>query len=196
MIFRREVLSYFLSPIAYVILLVFLFINGVTLHLFLNLFDGLLTPIVASQYGFLSFWFLMILVPPLLTMRGFAEERRTGTYELLVTTGVEEGLIVLAKFFSALFFFALMWAGVLFLFVLMEAVGDLDWGVLMAVQVGILLLGSLFTSVGVLASSFTENQLIAAAVAMIGALFLFFLHFFRFLFGIQDFQEFRLRFYL
>lgn len=181
-VFRREVLSYFQSPVAYVILLVFLLINGITFYYFLTLFDGLLTPIVSQQYGFLSFWLLMILVPPLLTMRSFAEERRTGTYELLVTTGVEEALVVLAKFLSALFFFALLWAGVLFLFVLMETVGDLDWGVLMAVQVGILLLGSLFTSVGVLASSFTQNQLIAAAVAMIGALFLFFVHFFRFLF--------------
>ena len=132
LVFVREVLAYFQSPMAYVILLVFLLINGVTFYYFLTLFDGLLTPIVTSQYGFLSFWFLMILIPPLLTMRGFAEERRTGTYELLVTTGIDEGIIVLGKFLSALFFFSLMWAGVLFLFVLMEAVGDLDWGVLMA----------------------------------------------------------------
>ena len=82
--FAKELLSYFVSAIAYVILFVFLLVNGVTFYFYLSASGGNLEAIVSHQYGFLPFWFLAILIPPLITMRCFAEERRTGTYELLL----------------------------------------------------------------------------------------------------------------
>ena len=127
-VYRKELLSHFVSPIAYVIMLVFLLVNGLTFYFYLKIFDGNFQLLISSQYGGISFWFLCVLVPPLLTMQCFAEEKRSGTYELLVTTGIGESCLVAGKFLAAWTFFLILWAAVLPLFVLLDWVGDPDWG--------------------------------------------------------------------
>ncbi|MGE3165576.1 MAG: ABC transporter permease [Planctomycetota bacterium] len=187
-LYRKELLTYFVSPVAYIILFVFLGVNGITFYYYLVLARGNVELLLLSQYGLIPFWFLVLLVPPLLTMRTFAEERRTGTFELLVTSGVGDVPLVLAKFLGAWTFYAFLWATVLPLIVLLHWVGRVDWGIVVAIHAGILLLGALLTSVGVLASTLTRNQLVAAAVSMIANLTLLFANSFRAFFEVGQFE--------
>lgn len=187
-LYRKELLTFFVSPVAYIIMLVFLALNGITFYYYLVLSRGNVELLLLSQYGLIPFWFLMILVPPLLTMRTFAEERRTGTFELLVTSGVGDVPLVLAKFLGAWTFYAFLWATVVPLIVLLQWAGRVDWGIVIAIHAGILLVGALLTSVGILASTLTRNQLIAASVSMIANLALLFSNSFRSFFEVGRFE--------
>jgi ABC-2 type transport system permease protein len=130
-------------------------------------------------------------MPPIITMRLFAEEKRTGTIETLMTAPVTDVQVVLGKFLAALCFFALIWSTLLLDVGILEVFGNPDWGPVAAFYVGLLGLGALFIAVGLLASALTRNQLIAAMVSLNFNLFLFFLQWCRGLFtGNPDAQRF------
>ena len=188
-VFRRELASLFVSPIAYLVLFFFLLINGVTFWFYIQVSGGNLEVLLNSQYSSITFWFLSLLIPPLLTMRTLAEEQRQGTYESLITTGVSETSLVVAKFAACWLFFAILWASLLPPYFLLEwQAADLDWGMIGCVHGGVLLVGALFTAIGIFASSFTKNQLVAASAAVILNLFVFFVHYFRFLYDAGDYE--------
>lgn len=187
-LYRRELFAFFVSPIAYIILTVFLLANGVTFLLYVRALHGRLEAIVMSQFTLIPFWFLCLLVPPLLTMRTVAEERRSGTLELLATAGVSDTSIVWAKFLSAWTFLCVLWAMTLPLFVVLNWGGAVDWGVITSVYSGIALFGGLLTGVGVFASTLSQNQLVAAAVSMVLNLLLFFMNSFRYLYQVGDYE--------
>ncbi|HZV03927.1 MAG TPA: ABC transporter permease [Gemmataceae bacterium] len=110
---RREFSAYFLSPIAYVVLVVFLFVTG---DLFVNTL-GLLTakgPMgtespMQTMFGDKLFWLVFLFIPPLLTMRLFAEERSSGTLEMLMTAPLRDWQVVLCKYLACLAFYAVLW---------------------------------------------------------------------------------------
>jgi ABC-type transport system involved in multi-copper enzyme maturation permease subunit len=110
---RREFGAYFLSPIAYVVLVVFL---GVTGHLFALTF-GLLTTTgpkgtewpMQTMYADERFWLVFLFIPPLLTMRLFAEERSSGTLEMLMTAPLRDWQVVLSKYLACLAFYVILW---------------------------------------------------------------------------------------
>ncbi len=181
-IVHRELLSLFTSPIAYIILFTFLLVNGATFHYYLRVLDGELAAVIASQFGAPVFWFLCLVAPPLITMRAFAEERRAGTFELLISTGIGDPALIFGKFLGGWIFQAILWCALLPLFLLLDSVGQIDWGVIVSLYIGLLLIGALFTSIGVLASSLTQNQLVAAVLAFSVNLAIFFLSFLRYLF--------------
>lgn len=126
---RRELMAYFTSPIAYVVLVVFLIVTGYRFSLALNqltasgpqgseypmqlmfsLLPGSVEKVsIAELVSGLAFWFFYLLIPPLLTMRLFAEERASGTLELLMTAPVREWQIVLSKYIACLFFYVVLW---------------------------------------------------------------------------------------
>ncbi|MEM7166774.1 MAG: ABC transporter permease [Planctomycetota bacterium] len=187
-LYRRELRGFFVSPIAYIILMVFLLANGVTFLFYVRALHGQLEAIVMSQFTLIPFWFLCLLVPPLLTMRTVAEERRSGTLELLATAGVTDTAIVWAKYLSSWTFLCVLWAMTIPLFVVLNWGGAVDWGVLTAVYAGIALFGALLTSIGVFASTLSQNQLVAAAVSMVVSLLLFFMNSFRYLFQVGDYE--------
>ncbi len=176
---HRELLSLFISPMAYVILFVFLLVNGATYRFYIIALRGEMEPVLASQFGGIPFWFLWLLVPALVTMRTFAEERRTGTFELLVTSGISDFSVVLGKFLAAWIFVSLLWAAVLVLLLVSSIYGSLDWGIVGSLYFGLAVSSLLLTAMGVLASSFTQNQLIAAILAVSANLGLFFFHYLR-----------------
>jgi ABC-2 type transport system permease protein len=140
---------------------VFLLVLGYTFAL--TLFA---TKVANLNYIFHQMYVLSILITPVLTMRAFAEERRNDTLELLLTAPVGEVWIVLAKFLATyavmLAIYAL--AGVYAL--ILGWVGDPDWGPILIGYVAMALLAALLVAVGVLASSLTENQVIAAALSL------------------------------
>jgi ABC-2 type transport system permease protein len=121
-----------------------------------------------------SFWQTLRLVPliflffvPAITMRLLAEEKKSGTLELLTTKPVRDGEIVLAKFFAAWTLLAAALVPTLLYLVTLISIGDIDIGPVLTGYVGLLLMGGVYVAIGVLASSLTENQIIAFIVSFL-----------------------------
>src|SRR5438477_8854399 len=110
---RREISAYFYSPIAYVVLAVFLAVTGYLFYLTLGQLTetgprGVSYP-MELMVGNVAFWLVFLFIPPLLTMRLFAEERSTGTLEMLLTAPVRDWQVVIAKYIACFGFYVLMW---------------------------------------------------------------------------------------
>src|SRR5712692_2845770 len=110
---RREFTAYFLSPIAYVVLAVFLFVTGHLFYLTLTLLtahgsQGIEYP-MQMMLGDVQFWLVFLFIPPLLTMRLFAEERGSGTLEMLLTAPLRDWQVVLSKYVACFGFYVLLW---------------------------------------------------------------------------------------
>jgi ABC-2 type transport system permease protein len=166
----RELRAYFNSPIAYVFLLVFV---GAALFTFFNL-NAFFSRGRADLRGlFDAIPFLMVLLVPALTMRLWAEERKQGTVEVLLTLPAKEHELVAGKFLASL---ALLGSGLLLTLALpftVEALGDLDWGPVIGGYVGALLLGAAYVAVGQFVSATTENQILAFILALVVCLGLY-----------------------
>lgn len=172
----KELQGYFVQPVAYVVLTVFLLLAGWFFFSLLHVFDervqliqmmgqslqqmNLNALVIDPLLHDLSI--VLVIVMPALTMRVFAEEKRTGTYELLLTAPVRTGEIVAGKFIAAsaftLVMIALAWIFPLILMVF----GDPEVGVMFAGYVALALLAISFVAVGLFTSSLTQNQIIAA----------------------------------
>jgi len=162
----KEVRALFYSPIAYIVIAVFLLLMGYsfTLTLFLNKY-ATLVHIFFQSAG------LLFLIIPIITMRAFAEERKTGTLELLLTTPVRESQVVLAKYVASMAVVLTM-IGLTGVYALVLGIfGTPDWGPIYSGYLGLALLASTLVSLGLLASALTSNQIVAAIVA-IGVSFL------------------------
>ena len=156
----KELKSYFASPMAYVITAVYLVITGYFFSMDLTAQQE------ATIRGFLfPGSFLLLLLAPILTMRLLAEEQKLGTIELLLTSPVRDAEVVLGKFLSSLAILAVMLALTLYYPMLLFWFGDPDPGPIASGYLATLLLGSAFLAVGLLASSLTSNQIVAAVVS-------------------------------
>jgi len=174
---RRELAGFFLSLTGYVIIAAALFLMG---YSFIIILEKLQKPMPMSMpvtelfYNTYFFWLLLLLTTPVITMRLFALERFSGTFETLMTTPVSDFEVVAAKFTAALLFYLLMWLPMLgCLLIVQHYAGGaefMDIGVLGSTFLGILLLGALFISLGCCASALTRSQVIAAMMSLgIGA---------------------------
>jgi len=166
---RKELAGALLSPVAYTVAAVFLLVLGYTFSL--TLFA---TKVANLNYIFHQMYVLSILLTPVLTMRAFAEERRNDTLELLLTAPVAEVWIVLSKFIATLAVMLVIYALSGVYAAVLAWVGEPDWGPIVVGYLALTLLGSLLVAVGVLASSLTENQVIAAVLSMGSFLMLWF----------------------
>ena len=166
---RKEITVYFTSPMAYVVSGVFLALTGV---FFIDSIDQAFK--VAQVRGFLlrSSFFLLPLIPPLLTMRLFAEEQKLGTLELLVTAPVRDYEVVVAKFIASLIILSSTVLLTLFYTVILLFYGSPDMGPVLSGYLGFMLYGAAALAIGLLASSLTSNQIVAAAVGF-GTILLF-----------------------
>ena len=167
-VFRRELRSYFNSPVAYVVIIVFLSIIGwfFTSNLFLMNVSSLRVVFELVPLIFLFF-------VPAITMRLLAEEQKSGTLELLTTCPVRDVEIVLGKFLAA---WTLLAAAITptFLYVItVAALGSLDLGPVLTGYLGLLLMGGVYIAIGILASSLTENQIVAFILSFLIILALF-----------------------
>jgi ABC-2 type transport system permease protein len=157
----KEERAIFSSPMAYATMVVYLLLMGYTFTaiLFLNRTGELVRVFFQAAV-------LFLLMVPVLTMRLLAEERRTGTLELLLTSPVQEFEIVLAKFVAGLTLPVLM-LGLSGSYALVLGVyGDPDWGPVYSGFLGLLLLAAALTAIGLFVSGLTSNQIVAAIVAM------------------------------
>ncbi len=161
----REWRAYFLSPLAYVILTAYMFLNGL---IFSRILAFLATPGVPRE-RFLSlmftntyFWIFTLFIVPIITMRLLAEERKTGTLEVLLTSPVSEAMVVVGKFLGALGFFLVVWIPSLVFILYLRAQTAVDLGSAASGYLGIALIGAYFIAIGVFASTLTKNQIVAA----------------------------------
>lgn len=168
-IFRREVRSYFNSPVAYVVIVVFLAIIGwfFTSNIFLM---NVASMRIVFELVPLVFLFFI----PAITMRLLAEETKSGTLELLTTKPVRDIEIVVGKFLAAWALLAAALVPTLFYLATMLLLGSVDVGPVLSGYLGLLLMGGVYIGIGLFASSVTENQIIAFILSflMILALFL------------------------
>jgi ABC-2 type transport system permease protein len=185
-IFKKEMRLYFTSPIAWVILTSFALITGYFFYSIIAFFSlasmqAMMNPMMGRELNatdsvlrplLSNISVILLLLMPLVTMRLFAEERRSGTIELLLTYPVRDGAVLLGKYLAALAVYAAMLAitlvypGIVLYFTRVEG------GVLLTGYVGLLLMGATFLAVGVFASSLTENQ-IGASNTTFGILLIF-----------------------
>lgn len=151
----------FLSPIAYAVVAMFMTLMAYTFcaQLFLAKSASLVTSLFQAAM-------LLILTIPLLTMRQFAEERRNGTLELLLSTPVDDLSIVLAKFFANLSVIVALLALLLAFPITLALVAEPDWGPILSAYIGLLLFSSALTAIGLAISAFTSNQLVAAVASL------------------------------
>ncbi len=185
-VFKKEMRSYFASPIAYAVFTIFLVISGYFFYTILTFFSlismqasmnpGLATGLNVTD-GILRPFFsdlsvVLLFMMPLITMRLFAEERKQGTLELLLTYPVRDGEILLGKFLAASALCGLLLLATALYPFLLALWSEPELYPIFTGYLGLLLLGMAFISLGLLFSSLTENQIVAAALAF-GALLLF-----------------------
>ncbi len=161
-ILRKELRIYFVSPLAYVFLAVFLFLAGVFFYLGITLTGE---ASLRVMLGNLSITLLFLL--PMLTMRHFAEEQRSGTFELLTTAPVPLWAMILGKWLASLVLCAVMLAGTLVFTAVLAYYGDPDWGVVAASYLALLLCSAAFCAAGLFASSLTRDQVAAGLAGII-----------------------------
>ena len=177
---RRELASFFLSLSGYVIIAAALFLMGYSfVVIFVKLQKPSPMPVTELFYITPFFWLILLLTTPVITMRLFAQEKFSGTYETLMTTPVSDFQVVTAKFTAALLFYLVMWLPLLGCLLLVRHYsGDaaaLDAGVVAGMFLGILLLGGVFISLGCCASALTRSQVIAAMISLVFGASLFLL---------------------
>jgi ABC-2 type transport system permease protein len=160
-IFKKEFTAYFVSPIGYIVISIFLLVTG---WFFFTTF------FLYNQANLRNFFALLPItlsfVVPAVTMRLFAEELNVGSYEILLTMPVTFLDVVLGKFLAAVVFVATMLIPTLAYPITVSFLGQLDWGPVVAGYTGAVLLGAAFSAIGLFASSLTRNQIIAFIIGM------------------------------
>ncbi|MBN2617796.1 MAG: ABC transporter permease subunit [Spirochaetales bacterium] len=164
---KKEFLSFFLSPVGYIVIGIYLIVSG--WFLFSTIF---LTKSVSLRDFFNLMPMILSFMIPALTMKSFAEEYKTGSYEMLGTQPVTTMDIIIGKLLATWLFVIVMILPTLSYPLFLSTLGDLDSGVVLSGYIGALLLSGSFTAIGVFTSTLTQNQIIAF---LIGAVICFFL---------------------
>ena len=176
---RRELRSYFDSPVAYIVLVTFLAVAGWMYFSALFLMARAdLRPFFAPSIFSPSM--LIVILAPAITMRLIAEERKTGTIELLTTMPLRDGEVILGKFLAALGLIATALLLTLAYPITVAALGPLDWGPVVAGYVGLTLFSASLLAIGILCSTLTANQIIAFIVAFIVSATLYYVYWLQF----------------
>lgn len=177
-ILKKEFNSFFASPIAYLVIGVFLLINGLFLFVFDDDFNLLNAGFAdVTPFFYLSPWVFLFLIPAI-TMKSFAEEFNAGTIELLKTKPLSDWQIVLGKFWAALLlvFIAIIptFMYVFSMYQLGNPVGNIDFGSTIGSYIGLLFLAATYTSIGLFTSTLSKNQIVAFLLGVFITFFLFY----------------------
>lgn len=176
---RRELHGYFDSPIAYIVVVSFLLVAGWMFFSALFLFGRAdMRPFFAPS-PFSPSMLLVILVPAI-TMRLVAEERKTGTIELLTTMPVRDSEVVLGKFLAAVTLLGVAFLLTVAYPISIAMLGALDWGPVVGGYLGMLLFAAALVAVGLLCSTWTENQIVAFIVAFLVSAALYYVYWLQF----------------
>ncbi len=168
-IIKKELNSYFNSPLGYIVVSVFLMISG---WLFMQTFFLVGQSSMRSFFGLIPVIFMFIL--PAVTMASWSEEKRSGTVEVLMTLPVRSSSVVFAKFLTSFVFLIIMLILTLAIPMMVSDLGSPDRGVIAAGYIGALLLGSSYIAIGLWVSSVTKNQIISFIITA-GIVFIFYI---------------------
>jgi ABC-2 type transport system permease protein len=178
-IYRRELLSLWVTPLAWVLVSVFLVLQGTVYYSIVSHFSSM--PQLGIDYGPVQAYFgqtvfvlvSLLLLCPALTMRTIAEERRSGTLETLLTAPVTAAGVVLGKYFAVFTTYLMMWTPTVLYLIILRDTGIVDWQVVAASYLGVTGIGAGYLAVGVLMSAVTKSQLVAVLLTMLVAFGLF-----------------------
>ena len=177
-ILKKEISTFFASPIGYLVIGVFLLLNGLFLWVFkseFNIFNNGVASL--SSFFLLAPWILIFLVPAV-TMRSFSDEKKQGTLELLVTKPISHFQIVLGKYFGAIALIILALIPTLLYVYTIAQLGapenNLDMGSTIGSYFGLLFLIASYTAIGVFASTLSDNQIVAFITAVFICFFMYF----------------------
>ena len=181
----RELASYFLSPLAYITITVFLIVTGLNFwKLSVESLGGSI-PFATLLFGPALFWIMLLVVITVITMRLFAEEKRNGTIELLMTAPVRDTEVVMGKFLAAILFLVAACAPTaaypLVLRALSTGVAELDHGQMATGYVGLALIAAFYVSIGLFVSSLTKSQVVAAMLTFAVLCTVFFIEHFHYM---------------
>ncbi len=160
-IFKKEFRTYFVSPIAYIVISIFLLVTG---WFFFSTFFLFNQANLRSFFSLLPMTFSFVV--PAITMRLLSEELNVGSYEILLTMPITFRQVVLGKFMASVVFISAMLVPTLAYPITVSFLGQLDWGPVLGGYMGAILLGASFSAIGLFASSLTRNQIIAFIMGM------------------------------
>ena len=163
-IFWKEVKSYFYSPMAYILIGLFILLTSIFFYPNLMYLSGSFNGVLSTM------GFILLFIIPILTMRILAEDRKNGTEVLLITSPASITSIVLGKYLATCFVFLVMTVLTFIYPVILLAFGATFTSQLIGGYIGFLLLGATFISIGIFASSLTENQIIAVIISFVSLL--------------------------
>jgi len=181
---RREFAAFFYSPMAYVLLLVATVLNGLVFVFIVDFLSDPRSPHGAPMqmlFSWVIFWFVIIVITPLITMRALAEERNSGTIETLLTAPINDAQVVLAKYLAAVGFYAVLWLPTVAYPLILARFSEVDLGPVLAGYLGAIGVGMTFLSVGLLCSSLFRNQIVAALLSFAAVMVLFLVPLFSFI---------------
>ncbi len=185
-IFKRELFAFFVTPLAWVLIVVFLVVQGMHFFLLVDHFAHQLdvssdeTPLSAFFGNTVLLYLVLFMLVPPMTMRLFAEERRSGTIESLMTAPVSSAAVVLAKYAAVVTTYVAMWIPTVLYLVILGRTGNLDWRAAGSAYVGVLLVGAGYLALGLCASALTRSQFLAMVWTALVLLVLF-------IFGVGEF---------
>ncbi|MBX3189217.1 MAG: ABC transporter permease [Labilithrix sp.] len=180
-IYKRELFAFFVTPLAWVLITTFLVVQGMHFYLLVDHFANLgqqlsdQSPIQAFFGNTILLYLILFLLAPPMTMRLFAEERRSGTIEALMTAPVSSWAVVLAKYASVLTTYVAMWAPTVFYLIILRRTGEIDWGIAASAYLGVFLVGAGYLALGLLTSAMTKSQFLALVMTAMVILVLFIL---------------------
>lgn len=161
-IWKKELRVYAVNPTAYAFLAVFLFLAGLFFYLGITLTGEASMRVLASNLAIAELFVL-----PMLTMRHFAEERRQGTLEMLLTSPVSPASLVVGKWLASMTLVAIMLVGTGVLPALLAYYGEPDWGVVVSTYIGLFLVAGAFCAAGLFSSSLVDDQLAAGLLGIV-----------------------------
>lgn len=176
---KRDLASFFVSPLAYVVLTAWLVWNGVVFWILAEFYarnavsSGASNPLSGFFGGSALFFIPLMVFVPVLTMRLVASEKQSGTLESLMTAPVSEASVILGKYAAALVMWCVLWLPTVIYAWIMSQHGTVDWGATAASYLGIFCLGAYFMAIGLLMSVLAPSQIIAAVLSFValGVLF-------------------------
>ncbi|PKP24370.1 MAG: gliding motility-associated ABC transporter permease subunit GldF [Bacteroidetes bacterium HGW-Bacteroidetes-2] len=177
-IIKREINSFFASPIGYLVIGIFLVVNGLFLWVFKEPFN-----IIDAGFADLSFFFqlapwIFIFLIPAITMRSFSDEKQMGTLELLLTKPISIPSIVLGKYFGAFILICIaLLPTLLYVLTISELgnpSGNWDFGILVGSYLGLIFLVTSYTAIGIFASTLSKNQIVAFIIAVFLCFFMYY----------------------
>jgi ABC-2 type transport system permease protein len=188
---EKELRSYFASPIAYIIIGLFCVLFGFFFWLFLRIFVAQSQQMMQFggggganinqqmiRYLFQNTTIIILFIMPIITMRTYSEEKRSGTIELLLTAPITDLQIILGKFLGALGLYAAMLAVTMVYIAILFVFGNPEWRPIAAAYLGLLLMGAGFVALGLFISSVTKNQIVAAVMTFAVFLMLWIINWF------------------